>query len=126
MVEITESVNNREYGTEDPEEGYSGGVFGILNVVCITENTREHGHYLSSLLQHDHKMLSIVRKCLVIAAVDGLILQSLPRRNQRSAQIVQISYGTYEITSKNAKQSEQSDGAEALEVYGIVGRLSFQ
>ena len=71
-------------------------------------------------------MPSLVRKCSISAAVDGLILQPLTQRNQRSSQSVQISYGTCEITSKNTSQEDQSDAAETLEIQGVVGRLPSQ
>lgn len=62
-------------------------------------------------------MPGLVKKLVVVAAGEGLILQSLGHRNQRP---VQIKYATHEISSLGYAASTSSFiSAEALGIVGI-------
>ena len=60
-------------------------------------------------------MPGIVKKLVLVAAVDGLILHS-GQRNQRS---LQIKYGTHEFSSLPSTAIPNS--STSVEVHGIVG-----
>ena len=59
-------------------------------------------------------MPGIIKKLVIIAAVEGLILHPAGQRNQRS---LQIKYGTHEISSLPAPALASA----STEVHGIVG-----
>ena len=64
-------------------------------------------------------MPGIVKKLVVIAAVEGLILHPAGQRNQRS---LQIKYKTHEISVLNSAISLSS--IASAELHGIVGSRS--
>ncbi|KAE8554224.1 hypothetical protein EYB25_002762 [Talaromyces marneffei] len=73
-------------------------------------------------------MPSLVRKFVIFAAVDGLILQQNDRgqRNSSNGNLsVQIDYKTRKITSLSQARSESSvkSTSPSLEAYGLVGLL---
>ncbi|EED21374.1 SacI domain protein [Talaromyces stipitatus ATCC 10500] len=75
-------------------------------------------------------MPSLVRKFVIFATVDGLILQQNDRgqRNSINSNLsVQIDYKTRSITSLSQASSEESNGkltSPYLEAYGLVGLLN--
>lgn len=72
----------------------------------------------------DGAMPGIVRKLLLIAAADGLILQPLAQRNHRAPAALKIGYTKHDIQpllTDHAKH-EVSSG-DTVEVYGVVGLL---
>lgn len=76
-------------------------------------------------------MPGLLRKLIVIAAVDGLILHahgaSGPRHNNGSnneASSIRIDYKTNKVTALPAPASAlPSESLEGLEAYGLVGEL---
>ncbi|MCJ1247170.1 hypothetical protein MMC30_004382 [Trapelia coarctata] len=66
-------------------------------------------------------MPGIVHKLVVIAAVEGLVLQPSVLRNQRPASSIQISYKTNRIVSLDESQPEINRNSPSLEAHGIVG-----
>lgn len=69
-------------------------------------------------------MPNIVRKLLVFAAVDGLILQPSPPRNHAPAtqQAIKVDYkGNVGPLLKDRR--EEATAPTALEAHGIVGKL---
>lgn len=60
-------------------------------------------------------MPGLVRKLVVYAAVDGLILQPLHQRSQRG---LQIDYKSYKVSPSTARPEPED---ASLECYGIVG-----
>ncbi|MCJ1419814.1 hypothetical protein MMC32_006170 [Xylographa parallela] len=62
-----------------------------------------------------------VHKLVIIAAADGILLQSSPLRNQRSSVGVQISYRTNSITPLGEDQTDSNKSTQTLEAHGIVG-----
>ncbi|KAJ5388482.1 hypothetical protein N7509_011023 [Penicillium cosmopolitanum] len=76
-------------------------------------------------------MPGLLRKLVVVAAVDGLILHghgvSGPRPNNGSnneASSIRIDYKTNRITALPVSSPETLEGRDTLEVYGLVGLLS--
>ena len=64
----------------------------------------------------ESEMPGIVKKLVIIAAVEGLILHPAGQRNQRS---IQIKYSTHEITS--LASSTSSSSISGHDFHGIVG-----
>lgn len=77
-------------------------------------------------------MPGLVRKLLIIAAVDGLVLQPLAQRGQRPAPAAKIAYKDTSIGPALTEGSGGSDGSgsgKSFESFGIIGtyaRLVFQ
>ena len=68
-------------------------------------------------------MPSIVRKLVIVAALDGLLLQPVTQRSQKQIPAIQIEYATNVIKSS----SQANDGnktAASLDSHGIVGTIS--
>ena len=65
-------------------------------------------------------MPGIVRKLLICAAADGLILQPLGQRNQHTPNAVRVEYQTHVIAPLNAGTRAHSEG-DSFEAFGIVG-----
>ena len=63
-------------------------------------------------------MPTIVRKLLIFAAVDGLLLSPHLHRQQKPISPVQISYATKDITSASTGDVK---GLVSLEAHGIAG-----
>lgn len=60
----------------------------------------------------------LVRKLLIFAAVDGLVLQPLAHKGQRPAPAVKIAYSNGAIGPVLGDTSEHGKGFEA---FGVVG-----
>jgi len=69
-------------------------------------------------------MPGIVHKLVVIAAVEGLVLQPSALRNQRPAPSIQISYKTNRIVALDESQLESGRNSPSFEAHGIVGTFS--
>ncbi|KKK19570.1 hypothetical protein ARAM_007529 [Aspergillus rambellii] len=75
-------------------------------------------------------MPSVLRKVIIFAAVDGLILQSsgggLRNSNNNESSSIRIDYKTNRISSFSGSVSELSERKDSagLEAYGLVGLLS--
>lgn len=67
-------------------------------------------------------MPGLVRKLVIIAAVDGLVLQSLSQRNQRTPSAIKIDYKTHQIISLEEGGKDGSTPSASLEAHGIVGK----
>ena len=66
-------------------------------------------------------MPGLVRKLLIFAAAEGLVLQPLASRHQRGSPAVRIDYESHNIESL-AKADEPLDGPlAAFESHGIIG-----
>ncbi|KAJ5676707.1 uncharacterized protein N7477_002340 [Penicillium maclennaniae] len=70
--------------------------------------------------------MPVLRKLIVVAAVDGLILHAGgPRFNgNNEASSIRIDYKTNKITALPTPTPEAFEGRDALESYGLVGLLS--
>ena len=69
-------------------------------------------------------MPSIVRKLLIFAAVDGLILQPAPPRSHKPAteQAIKVDYnGGSSIAPLLKDRRDEEHKPEGLEVFGIIG-----
>lgn len=67
-------------------------------------------------------MPGLVRKILIVAAADGLILQPLAQRNQRVPGPVQIDYKSHTINPLNDDDGHaEYKAADTLEAHGIIG-----
>lgn len=69
-------------------------------------------------------MPGLLRKLIIFAAVDGLILQPHgpgPRHNGNDSSI-RIDYKTNKISSLSPSAPDQSGGESGLEVHGLVGK----
>ncbi|KAI9831021.1 MAG: hypothetical protein M1819_005259 [Sarea resinae] len=68
-------------------------------------------------------MPGLVRKILVVAAVDGLVLQPLAQKNQRAGPGVKIDYKTNGIAPVLDSPKNPSLVAASFEAHGIIGLL---
>jgi hypothetical protein len=68
-------------------------------------------------------MPGIVRKILIFAAVDGLVLQPLAQRGQRSAPATKIAYKDNNISSVLKDGGGPHGAAKSFEAFGIVGEF---
>ena len=66
-------------------------------------------------------MPGIVRKILVFAAVDGLVLQPLAQRGQRPAPAAKIAYKDNSIGPVLKDEGESESPGKGFEAFGIVG-----
>lgn len=65
-------------------------------------------------------MPGLVRKLVILAAVDGLVVKPVAQRNQRGTNSLRISYASHEITSQDSSFKE--DGTiPSIDAHGIVG-----
>ncbi len=69
-------------------------------------------------------MPGIVRKILIFAAVDGLVLQPLAQKGQRPATATKIAYKDNSIA---AVTTGPTDGPnKSFEAFGVVGQSSYK
>ncbi len=66
-------------------------------------------------------MPGLVRKLVILAAVDGLILQPSTQRNQRAIPSLQIKYNTYEIAAAGVASQAKDETIASFDAHGIVG-----
>jgi len=66
-------------------------------------------------------MPGLVRKLLLYAAVDGLVLQPVAQRGQRPSTTTTIDYKTHSIKPLLHSSDQDQDKEKQLECYGIVG-----
>jgi len=68
-------------------------------------------------------MPGLVRKLLIFAAVDGLVLQPAPPRNHKPAteQAIKLEYKSSRIGPLLKDRREEDTAPSTLEVHGIVG-----
>jgi hypothetical protein len=68
-------------------------------------------------------MPGLIRKVLIFAAVDGLVLQPAPPRNHKPAteQSIKLDYKSSKIGSLLKDRREEDVAPNTLEVHGIVG-----
>lgn len=68
-------------------------------------------------------MPGIVRRMLVLAAIDGLILQPVSPRNQKPAteQAIKVSYKTNAVHSLHHDRREDARPPLSVEAHGVVG-----
>ena len=68
-------------------------------------------------------MPGLVRKLLIFAAVDGLVLQPAPPRNHKPAtdQAIKLDYKSSKIGPLLKDRRDEDTAPNALEVHGIVG-----
>jgi hypothetical protein len=73
-------------------------------------------------------MPGLVRKLLIFAAVDGLILQPAPPRNHKPAtdQAIKIAYKGNAIEPLLKDRRQEDTANETLETHGIVGMRHWQ
>jgi len=68
-------------------------------------------------------MPSLVRKLLIFAAVDGIILQPAPPKNHKPAteQAIKITYKGNQISPLLQDRREEDTASETIEVHGVIG-----
>ena len=66
-------------------------------------------------------MPGLARKLLIIAAVDGLILQPYHNNTRSSANLVQVDYKTHHIHSPARVSNYQYKNDACLESHGLIG-----
>lgn len=66
-------------------------------------------------------MPGLVRKLLIFAAVDGLILQPLAQKGQRPAPATKIAYKDNHIGPVLKDGGENERSAKSFEAFGVVG-----
>ena len=62
-----------------------------------------------------------VRKLVIFAAVDGLILQPSTQRNHRPVPSLQITYNTHDITAAGLASPTKDETSASFDAHGIVG-----
>lgn len=67
-------------------------------------------------------MPGLVRKVLIFAAVDGLVLQPLAQRGQRNGPPTKISYKDHHIGQVLKDEGEWQKSGNSFEAFGIVGK----
>lgn len=69
-------------------------------------------------------MPGLVRKLLIVAAVEGLVLQPVPQRSQRAAAPVIIDYKSHTVQPFLRDLPEKEDRQDlSIEVHGVIGVL---
>ena len=71
-------------------------------------------------------MPSIVRKLVIYAAFDGLVLQPLAQRGQRPATAVTIDYKTHAVRPLLQTPRIEQFPDKQIECYGIIGMRGLQ
>jgi hypothetical protein len=68
-------------------------------------------------------MPGLVRKLLIFAAVDGLVLQPAPPRNHKptTEQAIKLEYTSNAISPLLKDRRQEDTAPSTLEVHGIVG-----
>ena len=67
-------------------------------------------------------MPNLVRKLVIVAAVDGLLLHPAASKAQRPGPSLQIKYSTSELKAFEAQQDHNhGNNTTSLEAHGIVG-----
>lgn len=66
-------------------------------------------------------MPALARKLLVVAALDGLVLQPLGQKNQRTGHAVRIDYKSHKISSLQESFRDGEPPPVSFEAYGIIG-----
>jgi len=64
----------------------------------------------------------LARKLLVIAAIDGLVLQPLGQRGQRPGPAAKITYENIKIGPVSKDGGESDEGPNSFEAFGVVGK----
>lgn len=67
-------------------------------------------------------MPGIVRKLLVLAAVDGVVLQPLAQKGQRPAPPTKITYGDNLIGPVLKHGTNGDEAGKSFEAFGVVGK----
>jgi hypothetical protein len=67
-------------------------------------------------------MPGLVRKLLIFAAVDGVVLQPLAQKGQRPAPSAKIGYKDHNIGPVLKDGGEGESGRKSFEAFGIVGK----
>jgi hypothetical protein len=67
-------------------------------------------------------MPGLVRKILIFAAVDGLILQPLAQKGQRPTPSAKIAYKDSSISTVSKDEIHNEATANGFEAFGIIGR----
>ncbi len=65
---------------------------------------------------------SLVRKVLIYAAIDGLVLQPLGQRGQRPVSATKITYKDNNIVPASKHGGEGEEPGKSFEAFGIVGK----
>lgn len=68
-------------------------------------------------------MPGLARKLLVIAALDGLVLQPLGQRNQRTGNAIRIDYKSRRIALLRETFHDGELAPASFEAFGIVGTV---
>lgn len=68
-------------------------------------------------------MPGIIRKLIIFAAVDGLVLQPLAQRGQRPAPATKIVYKDRSIIPHLNVGDDDASVVNSFESFGVVGRL---
>lgn len=71
-------------------------------------------------------MPGLVRKILIFAAVDGLVLQPLAQRGQRSVPATKISYKNNQITPVLNVGGDRDESGKSFEAFGVVGESMWE
>jgi len=70
-------------------------------------------------------MPGLVRKLIIFAAVDGLVLQPVAQRNQRATPALRIAYSSHDIASLGSVPRKDASST-SFDAHGIVGTRSFK
>lgn len=71
-------------------------------------------------------MPGLVRKILIFAAVDGLVLQPLAQRGQRPVPATKIGYKNNHITPVLNADGDKGENGKSFEAFGVVGEFTLE
>ncbi len=103
------------------------GLGGVSSVIRPNEFPRLLSFGLTgigNLRPSDLNMPGLVRKFMVFAAVDGLVLQPVAQRNQRATPALRIAYSSHDITALASDPRKDASSA-SFDAHGIVGTRPF-
>lgn len=66
-------------------------------------------------------MPGLVRKLVIVAAVDGLIVQPAAQRNQSGTPGLRIPYASSGISAIDSTSRREDGSSTSIDAYGIVG-----
>jgi hypothetical protein len=70
-------------------------------------------------------MPGLVRKLVIFAAVDGLVLQPLTQRGQRAPPAATIAYKDSSIAPVQKNEGQEGPPGRSFEAFGVVGKYIF-
>jgi len=124
-VDSVTTMSNLKWLASRHDSKRNSGSKGSRQIVTSSMSLSQESTYLHwvfvRLFSPKTKMTGVVRKLVILAAVDGLILQQSTQRNQRATPSLQIKYRTHEITPASLTSQAKDERSASFDAHGIVG-----